>query len=89
MDNNFFQLPETTKALAELSTCIVKLTSGFKAEREKLLAENLKCKNDLEQKEDALNNLQTKSSAIIDNLDNIISQLDKVLEKNGSSNNNN
>lgn len=89
MDNNFFQFSETTKALAELSADIIKLTSNFKAEKEKLIQNCQEQKNTLEQKNNSLNSLQLKSSEVISNLDSIISQLDKVLKKNGSRNNNN
>ena len=89
MDNNFFQFSETTKALSELSADIIKLTSNFKAEKEKLIQNCQEQKNTLEQKNNSLNSLQLKSSEVISNLDSIISQLDKVLKKNGSRNNNN
>ena len=89
MDNNFFQFQETTKALAELSADIIKFTSDFKAIKENLTLTYQEQKNALEQKNNSLNSLQIKSSEVISNLDSIISQLNKVLEKNGSRNNNN
>lgn len=89
MDNKIFQFPETIKALAELSADIVKLTSNFKIEKNSMTEAQKKCAEELNVKNSKLCNLQNASSGIISNLDNLISQLDNMLEKNGSSNNNN
>lgn len=89
MDNNFFEFPETTKALAELSADIVKITSALKAENEKLSIENNKHVETIAQKDSNLLKLQQSSLEVISDLDGLISQLDTVLDKNGASNNNN
>ncbi|MBE6453142.1 MAG: hypothetical protein E7012_06615 [Alphaproteobacteria bacterium] len=89
MDNKFFDFPETTKALAELSADIVKITSALKTENEKLVLKNNQCVDELTRKEENLLKLQQTSLGVIENIDIMITQLDKVLDKNGSSNNNN
>ena len=87
MDNKFFDFPETTKALAELSADIVKITSALKTENEKLVLKNNQCVDELTRKEENLLKLQQTSLGVIENIDIMITQLDKVLDKNGSSNN--
>lgn len=89
MENKFFEFPKTSQAISALSADIVKIISSLKAQRIDAETAKQQCQDSLKAKDHALSILQQSSEVIIGSLDNIISQLDKVLEKDGTSNNNN
>lgn len=89
MENKIFEFPQTSQAISALSADIVKIISALKTQRVDTESMVKQYKNTLQKKDKTLEALQQSSSEILNNLDGIISQLDKVLEENGSSNNNN
>ncbi len=89
MENKIFEFPQTSQAISALSADIVKVISALKAQRVDAETTMQQYKNSLKEKDNALEALQQSSVAILENLDGVISQLDKVLEKDGTSNNNN
>lgn len=89
MDSKKFDFPQTSSAIAELSANIAKLTGDFKLKKDSLQKQYSQDKEALAAKEAALADLQQSSTSIIEQLDGIISQLDKVLDEDGTRNSNN
>ena len=89
MENNFFELTQTNQALSALSADIASLATSIKAKKELLKKQYQNCESALLAKEQSLEELQLASAEVLADLDGVISQLEKVLEDNGSGNNNN
>lgn len=89
MENKIFDLPLTNQALAEFSATAAKLEAALKIrqEEQRQIQENNRL--EIEQKSQALAELQQSTSQVLQNMNGIISQLDNVLENNGTSNDNN
>lgn len=88
-DTKKIELNQTNNALAELSDVLVKLGGIIDEKKDKLAADRKK------QEQENLDNFKRKellaqtSKNIINNIDSVISKLDKILENDGTSNNNN
>ena len=89
MESKNFELPQTTQALAELSATAAALAAAFKSKQAELKRRHEDSLTELKAKEEALAGLQTASAAALAGMDDMISQLDKVLENNGTGNHNN
>ncbi len=89
MDCKKNDFPQTSNAIAELSASIAKLAGDFKLKKDSLQKQYSQDKAALAAKEAALVDLQCSSATIVEQLGSIISQLDKVLDKDGTRNCNN
>lgn len=87
-DTKNSELPQTDSALAELSAALLHLNELASAKKQQLGQEKKKNRADLDHKKKKLELLKDSCSGIVANIDNIIEKLDKVLETNGTSNNN-
>lgn len=89
MENKNFELPLTTQALAELSASTAALVSALKAKQAELDSRQTAGAAELNRKQTALAGLQKASVETLSKVEGMISQLDKVLENNGTGNHNN
>ena len=89
MNDNFFDFASTNQALGALSETILKLEMSLKSKQNSNNASIKELQNALVEKESQIEALKMASSSVVQNIDNIINSLDNVLEKYGSSNNNN
>lgn len=83
------ELAETQDALAELSEALVALGASVSAKKNELRAQKKQDSLLLKDKENRLEILKTSSVNVLHGIDRIITQLDKVLENNGTGHNNN
>lgn len=83
------ELTQTENALAELSNVLVRLSDVLDEKKNAWNAEKKALTNQAKEDSENLALLKTASQNIIQNIDNVISKLDKVLENDGSSNDNN
>lgn len=83
------ELTQTQNALAELSDVLVKLSDVLDEKKNAWNAEKKALANQAKEDSENLELLKTASQNIIHNIDNVISKLDKVLENDGTSNDNN
>lgn len=83
------ELTQTENALAELSNVLVKLSDVLDEKKNAWNAEKKNLANQAKEDSENLELLKTASQNIIHNIDNVISKLDKVLENDGTSNDNN
>lgn len=81
-------MPQTDSALADLSAALLHLNELASAKKQQLGQEKKKMQAELKHKEKKIELLKDSCSGIVANIDNIIEKLDKVLETNGTSNNN-
>lgn len=79
----------TNNALAELSDVLVKLNEVIDEKKDKLALSQKKIDAEIKDNNKRLEILKSSSENIIKNIDAVITKLDKVLENDGSSNNNN
>lgn len=88
MTEKKFELPQTNDALAELSDTLVNLNNVLAAKNE---LKNAEKQNDalLKSRERQLALLKEASENVLGNIDEMIVKLDKVLENNGTGNDNN
>lgn len=89
MTEKKFELPQTNDALAELSDTLVNLNNVLAAKKNGL--KNAEKQNDalLKSREKQLALLKEASENVLGNIDKMIVKLDKVLENNGTGNDNN
>lgn len=89
MTEKKFELPQTNDALAELSDTLVNLNNVLAAKKNEL--KNTEKQNDalLRSREKQLELLKEASENVLGNIDEMIVKLDKVLENNGTGNDNN
>lgn len=89
MTEKKFELPQTNDALAELSDTLVNLNNVLAAKKNEL--KNVEKQNDalLKSREKQLVLLKEASENVLGNIDEMIVKLDKVLENNGTGNDNN
>lgn len=88
-DTKKIELSQTGNALAELSDVLVKLNSILDEKKDKLDAAQKSNEAELNDSNKRLEILKSSSQNIIKNIDAVIVKLDKVLENDGTSNNNN
>lgn len=89
MENKNFELPLTTQALAELSASTAVLVSALKAKQAELDSRQTAGAVKLNRNQAALAGLQKASVETLSKVEGMISQLDKVLENDGTGNHNN
>ncbi len=89
MSDKNFDLPQINQALADLSEVIIELNNAVAAKKAEIKNSAKATENQLKEKDAKLNILRESSQNVLDNIGTIITKLDKVLENNGSSNNNN
>lgn len=89
MSDKNFDLPQINQALADLSEVIIELNNAVAAKKAEIKNSVKATENQLKEKDAKLNILRESSQNVLDNIGTIITKLDKVLENNGSSNNNN
>lgn len=89
MSDKNFDLPQINQALADLSEVIIELNNAVAAKKAEIKNNVKATENQLKEKDAKLNILRESSQNVLDNIGTIITKLDKVLENNGSSNNNN
>ena len=82
-------LPKTNEALAELSSALARLSLILDDKKKEISSNTQNLKSELSQKDKKIEMMKASYTKIIDNVDSVINRLDKVLEKDGSSNNNN
>lgn len=87
-DTKKIELNQTNNALAELSEVLLKLNEVIDSKKDVLVQERKK--RELENIENSKRTdiLAQTSKNIINNIDTVISKLDKILENDGTSNNN-
>ena len=83
------ELSQTGNALAELSDVLVKLNTILDEKKDRLSNAKRKSEAELSDNNKRLEMLKSSSQNIIKNIDAVIVKLDKVLENDGTSNNNN
>ena len=89
MSDKNFDLPQINQALADLSEVIIELNNAVASKKAEIKNSAKATENQLKEKDAKLNILRESSQNVLDNIGTIITKLDKVLENNGSSNNNN
>lgn len=89
MSDKNFDLPQINQALADLSEVIIELNNAVASKKAEIKNNVKATENQLKEKDAKLNILRESSQNVLDNIGTIITKLDKVLENNGSSNNNN
>lgn len=88
-DTKKIELSQTGNALAELSDVLVKLNTILDEKKDRLGNAKRKSEAELSDNNKRLEMLKSSSQNIIKNIDAVIVKLDKVLENDGTSNNNN
>ena len=83
------ELNQTENALAELSNLLLKLNDTLDDKKNLLNSQKKEMISESKKNADNLLLLQETSQNLLHNIDNIISKLDKVLENDGASYNNN
>ena len=89
MENKKVELPLAANALSELSATVAAIATGLKNKQDELNNNLAKNEKKLAQKEQCLAELQIKTTEALQNIDGLISQIDNILENDGTSNNNN
>lgn len=87
-DTKKIEFNQTGNALAELSEVLVKLNSIIDEKKDQISSAKKKQESELNDNSKRLEILKTSSQNIINNIDAVITKLDKVLENDGTSNNN-
>lgn len=87
-DTKKIEFNQTGNALAELSEVLVKLNSIIDEKKDQISSAQKKQESELNDNSKRLEILKTSSQNIINNIDAVITKLDKVLENDGTSNNN-
>ena len=80
---------QTDDALAELNAALMHLSEAAEEKKRELNARLQVQQSEEKQKEQKLELLTESCTNIVSNIDDIINRLDKILEDNGTSNNNN
>lgn len=88
-DTKKIEFAQTNNALAELSDVLIKLNEILDEKKDKLSISKKKLDLEKEDSSKRLEVLKSSSQNIIKNIDAVITKLDKVLENDGTSNNNN
>lgn len=88
-DAKKIEFSQTNNALAELSDVLVKLNGILDEKKDKLALSQKKIETERKDNSKRLEILKSSSENIIRNIDAVIMKLDKVLENDGTGNNNN
>ena len=88
-DTKKIELSQTGNALAELSDVLIKLNTILDEKKDQLDTAKKKQEAELGDNNKCLQILKSSSQNIIKNIDAVIVKLDKILENDGTSNNNN
>lgn len=88
-DTKKIELSQTGNALVELSDVLIKLNTILDEKKDQLDTAKKKQEAELGDNNKRLQILKSSSQNIIKNIDAVIVKLDKVLENDGTSNNNN
>lgn len=88
-DTKKIEFTQTGNALAELSEVLIKLNGIIDEKKDQISAAKKKQESKLNENSSRLEILKSSSQNIIKNIDAVIMKLDKVLENDGTSNNNN
>ena len=88
-DTKKIELSQTGNALAELSDVLIKLNTILDEKKDQLDTAKKKQEAELGDNNKRLQILKSSSQNIIKNIDAVIVKLDKILENDGTSNNNN
>ncbi len=80
---------QTDDALAELNAALMHLSEVAEGKKRELDARLREQQSEAKQKDQKLELLTESCTNIVSNIDGIINRLDKILEDNGTSNNNN
>jgi hypothetical protein len=88
-DTKKIELNHTNNALAELSDVLIKLNGVIDEKKNQISDIRKKQEAELIDNSKRLNILKNSSQNIIKNIDTVIMKLDKVLENDGTGNNNN
>ena len=87
-DAKKIEFSQTNNALAELSDVLVKLNGILDEKKDKLALSQKKIEAERKDNSKRLEILKSSSENIIRNIDAVIMKLDKVLENDGTGNNN-
>ena len=83
------ELPLTNSALESLHQALDKLNDVLSDKSQQIAQSQKLYKKEIDEREKQLRLLKTSSQNIMNNINSVISRLDKVLENDGTSNNNN
>lgn len=83
------ELPLTNSALESLHQALDKLNGVLNDKSQQIVQSQKLYKKELDEREKQLNLLKSSSQNIMNNINSVISRLDKVLENDGSSYDNN
>ena len=75
--------------MAELNSALMHLGEVVESKKQEINARTKDLQNEAKQEKQKLDFLSESCNSIVANIDNIINRVDKVLENDGSSNNNN
>lgn len=75
--------------MAELNSALMHLSEIVEGKKQEIGARTKNLQNEAKQEKQKLDFLAESCNSIVANIDGIINRLDKVLEDNGTSNNNN
>lgn len=81
--------PRTSAAFADLSAALAQLNNAIDNKKGELAQKEKKHLSELKDNENRLNLLKASSQNIINNINQVMTRLDNVLENDGTSNNNN
>ena len=88
-DTKNSDFPQTDDAMAELNSALMHLSEIVEGKKQEIGARTKNLQNEAKQEKQKLDFLAESCNSIVANIDGIINRLDKVLEDNGTSNNNN
>ena len=83
------ELPQTSAAIAGLSDALARLNSAIGSKKDEMARKEKRYGAELKDSEARLELLKASSRKIIDNINTVMTRLDKVLENDGTSNDNN
>ena len=83
------ELPQKSAAIAGLSDALARLNSAIGSKKDELARKEKRYGAELKDSEARLELLKASSRKIIDNINTVMTRLDKVLENDGTSNDNN
>ena len=88
-DTKNILLPKTSEAISELSSALAHLNEVLDGKKKGISQKQKKLAADIKLRDKKIEAMQSSYAKIIDNVDSVITRLDKVLEKDGASNNHN
>ena len=88
-DTKNSDFPQTDDAMAELNSALMHLGEVVESKKQEINVRTKDLQNEVSQEKQKLDFLTESCNSIVANIDSIINRLDKVLEDDGASNNNN